>query len=118
MNPRVNYEMMEADFEKILNACKPTPVMYLSGGTPLGSSPQENANHAWEELGKRMGFDYMTVRPDGRGKLFFTAVPTDTPAQCQEREDRERLDAKRAEVSRLEREVKLAQDRLAELLKP
>ena len=64
MNPRVNYEMSEADLAMILEACKPTPAMWGSGGTPLFSTPQENANRAWAELGKRMGFDPMTVRSD------------------------------------------------------
>ena len=46
------------------------------------NTPQENANRAWEKLGKKMGFDYMTVRPNqARGALYFTAVPTETPAQ-------------------------------------
>jgi len=42
---------------------------------PLFSSPQENANAAWRELGKRMGFDYLTVEPNGRGNRFFSAIP-------------------------------------------
>lgn len=70
------YEMTQADLDKILDACKPTPVMYLSGGKPMYNSPQENANAAWVELGDRMGFDGMTVQPAGRGGMrFFTAEP-------------------------------------------
>jgi len=80
MNPRINYEMTEADLVKILDACKPTPAMWGSGGAKLFDSPQENANRAWKELGDRMGFDAMTVQPvEGRGARFFTAVPTETP---------------------------------------
>ncbi len=59
--PRTNYIMTEEDLKVILNACKPTPVMKI--GSYTGSSPQENANRAWEALGKKMGFDYNTVRP-------------------------------------------------------
>ena len=32
MHPRTEYEMSEKDLEKILDACKPTPVIFLSGG--------------------------------------------------------------------------------------
>lgn len=47
--------MTEGDLNRILDACKPVAVI-------TGNSPQENANLAWAELGKRMGFDYMTVQ--------------------------------------------------------
>jgi hypothetical protein len=73
------YEMTQADVDAILEASKPTPVMFLSGGTPMHSTPQENANAAWKKLGEKMGFDYMTVRPVkgiGKGNRFFTAEPT------------------------------------------
>ena len=70
------YEMTEDDLKTILDACKPTPVMYLSGGTPMFNTSQENANHAWAMLGEKMGFDHMTVRPAGSdGMRFFTAEP-------------------------------------------
>ena len=69
------YEMSETDMAKIIEASKPTPVMYLSGGISMFDSPQENANRAWRELGKRMGFKWDTVRPSDRGQLFFTAEP-------------------------------------------
>jgi len=49
--------------------------MYLSGGKPMFNSRQENANYAWEKLGKELGFKYMTVRPNGKGDRFFTAEP-------------------------------------------
>lgn len=70
---RKRYEMTPGHLQKILDACKPTPVMFLSGGQPMGSSPQENANAAWRSLGDELGFDYMTVQPTGEGNLFFTA---------------------------------------------
>lgn len=71
---RQNYEMTQDDLEKILNASIPTPLIMLQHGMPR--SPQEKANDAWEELGKRMGFDHMTVLPTGKGDRFFSAVPT------------------------------------------
>jgi hypothetical protein len=70
---RKEYEMTEADLAEILEACKPVPYMVFGGRPPR--SPQENANDAWQELGRRMGFDYMTVEPTGKGDRFFSAVP-------------------------------------------
>ena len=72
---RIDYEMSEADLATILEACKPTPVMYLSGGRPMYDSPQENANRAWKALGHKMGFNYLTVRPGNKGQRFFSAEP-------------------------------------------
>ena len=71
---RKEYEMTQADLDKILDACKPVPYMVFGGRPPR--SPQENANDAWAELGRRMGFNHMTVRGvDGKGNRFFSAVP-------------------------------------------
>jgi hypothetical protein len=69
---RKDFEMTQAQLDELLNACKPTPVMYLSGGQPMFNSPQKNANYAWEKLGKELGFKHMTVKPNG-GDRFFTA---------------------------------------------
>lgn len=74
---RTEYEMTEADLSELLAAMKPVPLMYLSGGMPIGRSQQENANDAWEKLGKRMRFDHMTVEPSSKGHRFFTAVATE-----------------------------------------
>ncbi len=70
---RKNFEMPAEDLEIILNASKPTPVLYLSGGARMGQNPQENANYAWATLGRKMGFDPMSVRPTGEGNRFFSA---------------------------------------------
>ncbi len=35
--------------------------------------PEENANDAWISLGRKRGFDGMTVKPDGSDKLSITA---------------------------------------------
>jgi hypothetical protein len=68
---RKEYEMTQAQLDAILNACKPVPYMVFGGMEPR--SPQENANDAWAALGKELGFDHMTVRPNGKGDRFFTA---------------------------------------------
>jgi len=73
---RKEYEMTQAQLDKILEACKPVPAMFLSGGQLMGSSPQENANRAWQALGEEMGFDHMSVRPNGKGDRFFSADST------------------------------------------
>jgi len=75
MHSRRNYEMIEADLERILDASKPVAYMVMGGVEPR--SPQENANAAWAELGPRMGFDPYTVEPTGEGDRFFSAVTLD-----------------------------------------
>ena len=55
MYPRTNYEMSEEDLKELLEACKPVPYMVFGGIAPR--SPEQNANDAWERLGKKMGFD-------------------------------------------------------------
>ena len=116
MYPRTEYEMTEDDLKTILDACKPTPVMFLSGGTPLGSNPQENANRAWAALGKKMGFDHMTVRPiNGKGNLFFTAVPSETEEQRVERLKRGAEEKRAAEIKKLNEEIEERRARLAAL---
>lgn len=113
MNPTTKYEMTQADLETLLDACKPTRVMMI--GSYTGSSPQENANRAWEALGKKMGFDYMTVRPDGSDPRFFFATPTETDAQKQVRIEREQAEAKAAEIAKIHSEIQDRESRLKEL---
>ncbi len=72
---RQEYEMSEDQLATLLAACKPTPVMYLSGGRSMYDSPQENANRAWKSLGHAMGFNYLTAKPSPKGQRFFTAEP-------------------------------------------
>lgn len=74
MSERKEYELTAQQFQSLLDACKPTPAMYLSGGTPMCGTPQENANRAWCALGKELGFDGMTVEPSRKGQRFFTAL--------------------------------------------
>lgn len=71
---RKDFEMSESDLQALLNAMKPSPAIMLQCG-PI-SSVQERANAAWCALGQRMGFDGMTVRPNGKGDRFFSAEET------------------------------------------
>ncbi|MBY3073437.1 hypothetical protein HFO71_24290 [Rhizobium laguerreae] len=75
MSERVEFEMTQADLNALLDACKPVPAIMLQCGMP--TSPQENANRAWASLGTKMGFDPMTVRPNGKSDRFFTAIPVE-----------------------------------------
>ena len=116
MYPRANYEMTEDDLRAILDACKPTPVLFLSGGVPIGGSQQENANRAWAKLGERMGFDHMTVRPvEGKSQRFFTAIPSETETQRNERIAREAEEKRLAKISQLKGEIATRQAELDSL---
>lgn len=111
--PRRKYAMTQADYDKIIEACRPIPMIMLNISTPR--SQQERANDAWGELGSRMGFDAMTVEPGDDGILSFTAVPTETPEQREEREHQERMTAHRARIDALDSQIAAAQKELAEL---
>lgn len=116
MNPRVKYEMSQAQLDAILDACKPTPVIKI--GSYTGSTPQDNANRAWGRLGEEMGFDAMTVRPDGDNPRFFTAVPTETEPQRLARESKEREEHLKLRIETLKQDIADRQKELSELLKP
>ena len=117
MYPRTNYEMTEQDLQTILDACKPTVCIKI--GNYTGGSPQENANRAWQALGKKMGFDYETVQPiPGAGERFFSAVPTETAKAKAEREKRELEEQKKAHIESLRLEIEFKQKELNSLLQP
>lgn len=68
------FEITKKQHEKLLDACKPVPMIMLQCGRP--PSPQERANAAWESLGRELGFDYMSVRPiPGEPDTVFEATP-------------------------------------------
>ena len=73
MTERREFEMTQVDLDTLLAAMKPVPYMIIGGRAPI--SRQENANNAWKRLGNKIGFDHMTVRPNGKGDRFFTAIP-------------------------------------------
>jgi len=68
---RKDFQISQEDLDKIIEASKPVPYMVFGGIPP--TSPQENANMAWQALGEKMGFKYMTVQPNGKGNRFFSA---------------------------------------------
>lgn len=102
MYPRTNYEMTQADFDELLSAMRPSPVMMIGGVSPR--SVQAKANDAWQRLGLKMGFDAMTVQP-GKDNRFFTAVPSETEQQRAEREQREAEEGRKARIAELDRQI-------------
>ena len=71
---RKEYELTEEELESVLEASKPVPVMYLSGGQPMFRTPQQNANSAWRKLAEKYGFVWDTVEPiTGKEQRFVTA---------------------------------------------
>ena len=114
MNPRVEYEMSEEEMKALLEACRPTTYIVVGGIAPR--SPQENANAAWAELGRKMGFDHMTVRPQGsKGQRFFTAIPSETEAARAERLAKEAEEKRQREIELLTGEIAEREKRLAQL---
>lgn len=77
MSERVNYEMTAEDLATLLESMKPVPLIAMHCGP--APNRQDMANAAWEKLGKKMGFDHMTVQPTGRGDRFFSAIKTAPP---------------------------------------
>lgn len=74
------YELTEEQYARLMDASKPTPAMWLSGGAPMFATAQENANRAWRELGNELAFDWQTARPvPGKTDRFFTAEPRPCP---------------------------------------
>jgi len=114
MYPRSEYKMTQEDFDTLMEAMKPVPMIMLQCGSP--PSQQENANRAWEALGKKMGFDGSTVRPvEGKGNLYFTAIPSETEGQRTERLAKEEEEKRLAEISSLAAEIEEKKKKLTEL---
>jgi len=73
---RKEYEINEEQLKRLLEACMPVLYMWVGGLPPR--SPQDNANSAWKQLGKELGFDYTTAQPvPGKSNKFFTAEAKD-----------------------------------------
>src|SRR4051812_17555491 len=114
MYPRTNYEMTQADCDTLLAAMKPVTAMMIGSHAPR--SQQENANEAWAALGKKMGFDHMTVQPiHGKGMLHFSAVPSENETQREERLAKEAEAKRQQEIATLEAEISERVKRLADL---
>jgi hypothetical protein len=106
--------MTDEELREIFDACKPTLCIMI--GNCEWPSPQDKVNAAWERLGKKRGFDYLTVRPvDGQGDKFFTAVPSETEVQRQERDRQEANAARDKRAVELRQEIADAEAELKKL---
>ena len=68
------FEMTKSQLETLKSEMEFVPMIALQCGQ--ARTRQQRANDAWDRLGKEMGFDHHTVRPNGKGDLFFLADPT------------------------------------------
>lgn len=104
MYPRTEYEMTEEDLNTLLESMKPTPCIMVGGYSPR--SQQENANSAWASLGKKMGFDSMSVQPiSGKGTRFFTAIPSETESQRADRLARKAEEDRQTAIQTLTQQI-------------
>jgi len=114
MYPRTNYEMTDKQLDTLMQACKPVAYMMVGGSTP--SSPQENANNAWANLGLEMGFDGSTVQPrQGFDPKHFSAIPSETEKQKEERIAKEEGKKDFDELVNLEALLVTTNNRISEL---
>lgn len=66
------FKLLQEDIDYILSKCKSSPMIALNVSNP--KSAQEKANDAWCEIGKKYGFDGMSVEPvAGKSNLFIIA---------------------------------------------
>lgn len=74
---KTKYRMPDESFGAIMEIGRtPSPVMFLSGGTPMGPSTQERANAVWQKMGDDLGFLWGTAEDAGTGDpQDFLATP-------------------------------------------
>ena len=67
------FKMMQEELDNIIaiNKSGSDPVMFISGGTSIGSSLQEKVNHYWNILADKYGFKQMSVEGSSKGNLYF-----------------------------------------------
>ncbi len=72
----MRYTMTEEQHVKIMEACKPVPMIMLQCGDP--PSAQDTANRAWKVLADELGFKWDTVRSvSGESDYTFDASPVE-----------------------------------------
>lgn len=80
MRKRKQFRISDEDYEAIMKIARtPAPLMYLSGGTPMFRSKQEQANDVWQAMAKRLGFVWDTAHPADTGD------PKDFTAEVEEK---------------------------------
>ena len=75
---KTDFKMTQKEMDSILKINKEggDPVMYLSGGIPIGRSLQEKIDDYWVLLGSKYRFHPSTVEPNDKGELHFKAETT------------------------------------------
>jgi len=68
------YEMSFKQLNELKARAQPIPIGCIGGQT--FTSRQTRTNEAWEILGKKLGFNYLTVELIEKGERFFLAEPT------------------------------------------
>jgi len=70
----VRYDLTEEQFQRVMAASQPVPMIMLQCGTPR--SQQENANAAWQAVALELGCKWDTIAPYiGGGARAITAEP-------------------------------------------
>jgi hypothetical protein len=78
MNGRIEIELTDAEWGRLMDACRPVP--YIIGGGVAPSSQQENANACWRALGAERGFAWDTVQKvPGKSQRWISVVPREDP---------------------------------------
>lgn len=72
---KTEFKMTQEEMDNIIaiNKGGGDPVMFLSGGIPMGSSLQEKINQYWTILGNKYGFSPLTASGSPTSKLHFMA---------------------------------------------
>ena len=75
------FKMLQQEMDNIIaiNKGGGDPLMFLSGGAPMGRSLQEKINQYWKILADKYGFKQMTVEGSSKGNLYFIAEATPPP---------------------------------------
>lgn len=73
---RKEYELTERQFNLIMEASKPIPMVAIQAGLPM--SQQERANRVWSVIAREVGCDMWTVKPiPEKGERWFSAEVLD-----------------------------------------
>lgn len=61
---RKNFKLLKEEMDEIIKINKTggDPLIYLSGGIPIGRSLEDKINDFWESLGGKYGFDWESVK--------------------------------------------------------
>lgn len=69
----ITFTITEEEMQMVLDASKPVPYMVLGGMEP--SSPRENANRAWQAIGRTYGVEWDSIRPVDEAARIMSGTP-------------------------------------------